>query len=214
MDYHKCLDLLHQTEEDIWVDRINEARTDGRLCAWVTTLFPGQAPCRLDGGFLNGSYNLCQKFVFSNETTLLLRLPRASSVSSNYADEKVAMEVEALDLIRRQTAIPIPKVHAWGLAKSNPLGLGAFILMDFIDGVCLKELFTGEGSRLLKEEIPDCDIEFIYRQMANFMLQLFKVDFSYIGSLPTPITGVSPPIRPLTWKVHDIIQNGGIDTFG
>lgn len=124
------------------------------------------------------------------------------------------MEVEALNLVRRETTIPIPKVHAWGLSENNPLGLGPYILMDFIDGVCLRDLFTGEGSRLLKEGIPDCDVEFIYRQMANFMLQLFKVDFPCIGSLPTPVTGFSPPIRPLTWKVHDIIQNGGIDTFG
>lgn len=214
MDYHKCLDLLHQTEEGIWVDKINEARTNGGLCAWLTTLLPGQASCRLDGGFLNGSYNLCQKLVSNNGTALLLRFPRISSVSSNYADEKVAMEVEALDLIRKKTTIPIPEVHAWGLAEANPLGLGPFILMEFIDGVCLKELFLGEESRLLKEEISDCNVESIYRQMANFMLQLFNIDFPHIGSLPTPTTGFSVPIRPLTWKAHDIIQNGGVNTFG
>lgn len=39
-------------------------------------------------------------------------------------------------------------------------------------------------------------------------------DFPRIGSLPTPTTGFPSPPRPLTWKVHDIIQNGGVDTFG
>ena len=114
MNYHKGLDLLHQTEEDIWVDKINEARTNGALCAWVTRLLPGQAPYHLDGGFLIGSYNLCQKSVSSSGTVLLLRFPRIGSVS-HYTDEKVAMEVEAPDLVWKNTTIPVPDVHAWGL---------------------------------------------------------------------------------------------------
>ncbi|KAL4915717.1 hypothetical protein BDW62DRAFT_212561 [Aspergillus aurantiobrunneus] len=209
MDYHKCLDLLHRTEEEIWVAKINEVRNDGALCAWLTTLVPGQASCRLDGGFFNGSYNLCQRLVTSDGTVLLLRLPRISSISSDYADEKVAMEVEALDLIQKKTTIPVPQLHAWALAKDNPLGLGPFMLMEFIDGVCLKELFL-KDARLLKEEIPDSDVKFIYRQMANFMLQLFNnINFPHTGSLPTPTTGFSAPVRPLSWKVHDILQSGG-----
>lgn len=100
MEYHKCLDYLHLVEENIWVDGINKARVDGRLCAWVATLLPEQGPCRL-GGFMNGSYSLCQRFVLGNGVTVLLRLPRGSSVSSQYADEKVAMGVEALGLVGR-----------------------------------------------------------------------------------------------------------------
>lgn len=214
MDYHECLDALHATEEDIWVEKINEAFADGSLSDWLTPLLPGQDSWRLDGNFMNGSYNVCQKIVSSNGISLLLRLPRVSNVSSKFADEKVAMEVEALDLIRKKTSIPVPEVHAWGPAESNPLGLGPFILMEYIEGVCLKKIFLEKGSRLLKEGIPDCDVESIYRQMANFMLQLFNIDFPRIGSLPTPSTGFSAPIRPLTWKVNDIIQNGGVNTFG
>lgn len=223
MEDHKPLDILQQTEEAIWVDKINEARLDGKLCAWVSTLNPGQsdkgqAHCELTGGFANGSYNICQGMRFDDGTILVLRLPRVSSISPDYADEKVAMEVEALDLIRTRTTIPVPKVHAWGLAKDNPLGLGPFILIEYIDGVMLKDLFmgvrSGNGSRLLREDIPDGDVECIYRQMANFMLQLFKIDFPHIGSLPALVTGFPAPIRPLTWKAHDILRSGGVDTFG
>lgn len=222
MEYHKPLDMFYQVEEAIWVDRINEARLDGRLCAWVTTLHLGdaakdQAPCELTGGFANGSYNICQGMKFHDGTILVLRLPRVSSVSPDYADEKVAMEIEALDLIRTKTTIPVPKVYAWGLAKDNPLGLGPFILMEYIDGVLLKDLFLDRGkengSRILKEDVSVGDVEFVYRQMANFMLQLFKIDLPHIGSLPTPVTGFSAPRRPLTWKVHDILRSG-VDTFG
>ena len=135
MDYHKGLDLLHQTEEDIWVDNINEDRTNGAPCAWVTSLLPGQTPYHLDGGFLNGSYSHCQKRVSSSGTVLLLRFPRIGSVS-HYTDEKVAMEVEALDLVRKNTTVPVPDVHAWGFAETNPLGLDPFHL-DGVHRWCL-----------------------------------------------------------------------------
>lgn len=61
-------------------------------------------------------------------------------VCDDYADEKVAMEVTALNLIRSSTTIPVPEVQAWGSAAQNRLGLGPFIMMDFIEGMSLNEL--------------------------------------------------------------------------
>lgn len=214
MEYHKGLDHIHHAEEAIWIAKVNEARLSGHLCSWMSTFHSEQLDCYLDGGFLNGSYNLCQKFIFNDGTTWLLRLPRVSSICHRYADEKVIMEVEALDIIRRRTTIPVPGVNAWGRAEHNPLGLGPFLIMDFIHGISLTRLLTAPDSRLLKEDISDDHIEFLYRQMAGFMLQIFKIDFDHIGSLPTLRTGASVPVRPLTWKVHDILHAGGVDTFG
>ncbi|KAL5361164.1 hypothetical protein BJX96DRAFT_185162 [Aspergillus floccosus] len=199
-------------EEIEWVKKVNLARVDGRICSWATGLHPQRLPCRLHGGFLNGSYNLGQKIVFDDGTTWFLRLPRASSISPEYADEKVAMEVEALYRIREQTSIPVPEIYGWGLARENKLGLGPFILMSFIDGICLGDVFGGD-SRLLRKEISDDDVECVYRQMANIMLQLFRVEFHQIGSLPTPETNFSAPRRPLTWEAHEILRVGGVDPF-
>lgn len=214
MDYNQSIEFAHQVEEDIWFDQVKTLRLDGRLCDWVTTFHPQNLPCSPIAGILNGSYNSCQKFVFEDETVWLLRFPRIMGTSPEYADEKVAMEVEALHLIREKTSIPVPNVKAWGLADSNPLGLGPFILMEFIEGVSLGEIFKDGESRILREDIPESDIEFVYRQMANTMLQLFDLNFDRIGSLPTPRTGYSVPIRPLTWKTHDILRTGGVNTFG
>lgn len=147
MDYNKPLDLVHAAKETVWVKKVNAARVDGRICSWASPLHPEKLPCRLDGGFLNGSYNVGQRIVFDDETTWFLRLPRASSISPEYANEKVAMEVEALFLIHEKTTILVPKIHAWGLAEENQLGLGPFILMDFIKGVCLNDVFGGGDSR-------------------------------------------------------------------
>ena len=137
-----------------------------------------------------------------------------SSISEQHADEKVHMEVEALDLIRKRTTIPVPEVKAWGHSRQNPLGLGPFLIIEFIQGTRLSQILTKPNSRLLRGDISDNDLDTLYRQMAYFMLQLFEINFDCIGSLPTPRTGASVPIRPLSWKVHDILHTGGVDTFG
>ncbi|TQB67622.1 hypothetical protein MPDQ_005106 [Monascus purpureus] len=141
-------------------------------------------------------------------------------VSDNYADEKVAMEVTALSIIRSRTTIPVLKIQVWGPAASNPLGLGPFIMMDFIDGVSLSDLLQDPNaespSRAMKEDISDSEVEAIYRQLANFLLQLFKLDFDWISSLPylQPESQRHTLPQPLTFKAHSILQNGGVDTFG
>lgn len=214
MDYNKPLDLLHAAEEAKWVDWVNLARAEESICKWATSFHPKKLPCQIDSGFLNGSYNVGQKFAFDDGTIWFLRLPRARNISPEYADEKVVMEVEALHLIREKTTIPVPEIYAWGFAGENQLELGPFILMSCIDGVCLRDVIGGDdGSRLLKESVPDSDVEYIYRQMADLMLQLFKIDFDQIGNLPTPKTRFNAPSRPLTWKVHEILRLGGVDTF-
>lgn len=110
--------------------------------------------------------------------------------------------------------MPVPVVRAWGYSNDNPLGLGRFLLMDFIPGTSLGNVFMDSQSGLLKEDLRDDDIESIYRQMARFMLELFQIIFDKIGSIPTPQTGFTAPIRPLTWKAHGILHEGGVDVFG
>ena len=93
-------------------------------------------------------------------------------------------------------------------------------MMDFINSVSLSDLLQDPNakrpSRVMREDISDSDIEVIYRQLANFLLQLFKLDFDQIGSLPSlQAEAESPtPPRPLTIKAHSILQNGGVETFG
>lgn len=220
MDTNALIDLVHEVQSQLWVDRVIEAHRTGRLCQWVSTFHPDKLPCQLDGTFHHGAFNAGMKMVFSDGIAWMVRFPRVGKVCDNYADEKVAMEVTALSLIRNRTTIPVPKVQAWGPAASNLLGLGPFIMMDFINGVSLSDLLKDSSaerpSRVMREDISDNDIEVIYRQIANFLLQLFKLDFDRVGSLPWPQSDTQSPTppRPLTFKAHSILQNGGIDTFG
>ncbi|BDD59160.1 hypothetical protein MPDQ_005490 [Monascus purpureus] len=220
MDTNALIDLVHEVQGQLWVDKVNETHRTGRLCQWVSTFHPNKLPCKLDGTFHHGAFNAGIKIVFSDNTAWMVRFPRAGMVCDDYTDEKVAMEVTALGLIRDRTTIPVPTVQAWGPATSNPLGLGPFIMMDFINGVSLSDLLRDPSadrpSRVMREDISDRDVEYIYRQLANFLLQIFKLDFDQIGSLPSPQNEFYGPTlrRPLTFKAHSILQNGGVDTFG
>lgn len=218
METNWVVDAVREVEDELWVHKVNEIHREGRLCPWVSTFHKNKLPCQHAGIFQKGSFNAALKVVFSDNTAWMVRFPRGGKVCETYADEKVAMEVAALNIIREQTTIPVPKVHAWGLAASNTLGLGPFMMMDFIDGVTLGNILINptvdNPTRLLREDIGDENIRFIYRQMANFLLQLFKLDFDRIGSLPWPGDEADSPARPLTFKAHSILQIGGVDTFG
>ena len=97
------------------------------------------------------------KMVFSDSTAWMVRFPRVGMVCDDYTDEKVAMEVTALNLIHNRTTIPVPKVQAWGPAARSLLGLGPFIMMDFINGVSLTDLLEDPNAerptRLMREDI-------------------------------------------------------------
>jgi hypothetical protein len=141
----------------------------------------------------------------------MICLPRVGMVCDAYADEKVAKKVKALSFFHHRTTIPVPRVHAWGPAASNFLGIGPFIMMDFMNGVSLSDILKDPNAepptRLMRGDISDSDIEFIYRQLANFLLQLFQLDFDRIGSLQSPEAEAPSTlsIRPLTLKVHAIL---------
>ncbi|PWY80150.1 phosphotransferase enzyme family protein [Aspergillus eucalypticola CBS 122712] len=211
MDTNALVELIHEVQGQLWVDKMNETHRLGRLCPWVSTFHPDKLSCKLEGAFHHGAFNAGLKMVFSDNTVWMVRFPRVGKTCDDYTDEKVAMEVAALGLIREKTAIPVPRVRAWGPAASNPLGLGP--LSDL-----LRDPNAERPSRLMREDISGHDVETIYRQMAGIMLQLFKVDFDQIGSLPPPPLkqahcSTSLP-RPLTFKAHSILQNGGVNTFG
>jgi hypothetical protein len=187
MDTNALIDLVHEVQGQLWVDKVNETHRTGRLCRWVSTFHTNKLPCQLDGTFHHGAFNAGMKMVFSDNTAWMVCFPRVGTVCDDYTDEKVAMEVTALSLIRNRTTIPVPRVQAWGPAASNLLGLGPFIMMDFINGVSLSDLLENPNAerptRLTREDISDSDIEVIYRQLANFLLQLFKLDFDRIRDL-------------------------------
>ncbi|KAI2455093.1 hypothetical protein LOY97_005752 [Ophidiomyces ophidiicola] len=220
MDTNFLVNHVNEVRDELWCDKIYKVLQTNSLCEWVSTFHPDKCPCQVYGMFRRDSFNAGGKMVFSDGTAWMVRFPRGGKTSIDYADEKVAMEVTTLSLIREKTTIPVPKVHAWGVAAENPLGLGPFIMMDFTEGLYLDDFLKSRNvekpTNLMRENIRDNEVEIIYRQMANYMLQLFKLDSHRIGSLPWPGAGskCTTPPRPLTFKAHTILQDGGVNTFG
>ncbi|KAJ5179726.1 hypothetical protein N7492_002936 [Penicillium capsulatum] len=141
MDTNAVIDFVHEIQGQVWVDTVNETHRTGRLCQWVSTFHPNKLSCQLDGSFHHSAFNAGMKMVFSDRTVFsdstawMARFPRVGIVSDDHTDEKVAMEVAALGLIRNNTTIPVLRVRLWGSAASDSLGLCPFIMMDFIDGL-------------------------------------------------------------------------------
>lgn len=219
MENNAILDTFRAVEGELWLIELYEELTSGRLCAWVSTFHPDRLPCEAaDGKIYCGSFNGCIKVVFVDGKVWMVRLPRVGATCGECMDEKVAMEIAAIQMICEQTSIPVPKVHAWGSAADNTLGLGPFIMMDFIEGIHLGQYLQNpdEPRGPMREDLKNSDIEVLYEQMTGFMLQIFKIDFARIGSLPSPIPdGLMPtPAHPLTFKAHGILRNGGVNTFG
>lgn len=203
-----------------WIRRYDHAR-EQELTDWASMLHPDRLACKLTTHKRNdsrGAYNLGCKVEFENGEKWIVRFPMVGKVVN--ADEKIEIEVATMNLIRQQTTIPIPNVKAWGLAADNPLGIGPFIMMDFIEGVTVDDILQDPDARIMRQDVSERVIEAIFRQMVGFLLQLQKLDFSSIGSLTskseTNSDGFAATLhsRPMTKKSHDFLLEGGIDVFG
>lgn len=72
----------------------------------------------------------------------------------------------------------------------------------------------------MRQDIGDEVVATIYRQVTRFILQLFKLDFPRIGSLSKSPSSrrnacyaAAIDSRPFTWRAHEALVLGGVDTY-
>ncbi|KFX93034.1 hypothetical protein O988_07031 [Pseudogymnoascus sp. VKM F-3808] len=210
MDWDERAEHSHRADSLAWSSKFNEAR-GGPLSTWLST-FRNGLPCEVVGD-LCGSFNWCCKVEFEDHIKWIVRFAVPGKVMNG--DEKIRSEVATMQFINAETTIPIPLVIAWGTSDDNPLGLGAFILMEFIEGESLgkilEEFPEPEHGQILKSDIDENDLETIYRQVANILLQLSEHDFSQIESLSRiDNTHSCAASRSLTLKLNEIESHGGV----
>ena len=99
------------------------------------------------------------------------------------AEEKTEIEVTTMNLIRQQTTIPLPDIKAWGLVADNTLGIGPFIMMDFIEGIGVENILQNPDARIMRQDVSERAVEILFCQMVDFSLQLQKLNFPHISSL-------------------------------
>ncbi|KPM39113.1 hypothetical protein AK830_g7468 [Neonectria ditissima] len=139
-----------------------------------------------------------------------MRIPCPAVVK--FPDEKIRYEVATMQYVAANTTIPVPKIHHWGVAEDNPLRLGPFIIMDYVEhettlSHALNDpLVDSTGYHSLDPDIDEQKLRSLYRQMANIILQLSTLSFSQIGSLIYDEKGFSTSGRPLIQNMNSLLD--------
>ncbi|KAK7532332.1 kinase-like domain-containing protein [Phyllosticta citribraziliensis] len=214
MDFDENTETNHALRTIKWIEQYR-AR-EGELPDWMASFRPGHCCSRLNKMPLAGSFNFCFIFEFDDGVKWLARLPVPGRAMD--PDGKLRREVAVMKHIQTNTSIPVPAIHFWGMSADNSLGLGPFMIMDYVDGLRLGELWKDPtASRLSRhlKDISDRDLRIVHRQMARFSLELYKLRFDKIGSLIIDDDGqVSVQGPPLTWTMQEIEAHSGIKAGG
>ena len=68
---------------------------------------------------------------FQDGGSAIIRFPKPGATM--FPEEKVRNEVAAIRYIQEHTSVPVPSILHWGTKEESPLGLGPFIIMEYID---------------------------------------------------------------------------------
>lgn len=142
----------------------------------------------------------------------LIRFPLPGK--SMFLDEKVRREAMLVEFVGSRTEIPVPRVIAYGAAHENPTDLGPFIIMAWIEGRKMSEILRKDtpGEDILNPDIDSRTLGLLYSQMAEILLELWKLDFDCIGCLGQDQQSgqymVDGP--PLTLEVNELMRTCGL----
>jgi hypothetical protein len=195
--------------------KLNTIKAEGRwveIYEFIHQYVPG-TPARV-GRVVRGSFNAIFPAFFDDGRAAALRVALAGV--NAFPDEKVRVEVATMRYIEKMTSIPVPHVYHWGTAAENPLGLGAFMIIDYIphEGSVASVLGSpaaGEDEQYLDPNIPKDKLERMYKQLANIMLELSKLEMPRIGSLQCRgEDDFFVGSRPLTLDMNELVKRGGI----
>lgn len=223
MDVDFIVDSCNEALRDAWKVQVQQMSNTSCFTQWLSSIHPQQLPCTIELNkyhyphWRSGSFNACLKVTFSNAKAFIIRFPLPGKTHDRYLNEKVAAEVAAISIIRQKTNVPVPKVLAWGPASDNRLGLGPFMLVEYVEGLPLQSLLLDQATDVMKANIDKTFLRGMFRQMINVQLKLYNVDLDFIGSLdlqPRARVNVDSGSPPFTFKVTGMGQLGGIDGLG
>lgn len=206
-----CFDELEETNGDdefkAWASRVFDAKV---VLATFVASRRGRGRATEYVGFLKGSFNFSFRFKFSDDgPDAIIRFPKPGHTSTLISDEKVANEVQVMNYLSQNTTIPIPRIISWGLTAESPQQLGPFIIMDYVEGTLLSNVLkkptTDEADDIvLDPDVDDKTLTTIYRQVADYLLQLSQVTFSRIGAISQDGNQWSVSHRPLTYNMNEL----------
>ncbi|KAJ5106556.1 hypothetical protein N7456_003231 [Penicillium angulare] len=160
-----------------------------------------------------GAFNVCFRMKFEDGGSAIIRFPKPGATM--FPEEKVRVEVDMIRYIHQNTTVPVPFILHWGTKEESPLGLGPFIIMEYIDHVMdlTDALITPELSirdrPILDPNIDNTKLELLYGQVADILLQLSKLQLPRIGSL-VQIDNFTWEVsqRPLSYSTNELVRLG------
>ncbi|GFF57781.1 hypothetical protein IFM51744_09330 [Aspergillus udagawae] len=160
-----------------------------------------------------GAFNVSFRMKFEDGGSAIIRFPKPGATM--FPEEKVRNEVDIIRYIHQHTTIPVPFVLHWGTKEESPLGLGPFIIMEYIDHVMdLSDVLNTPGFAIkdrpiLDPNIDDAKLELLYGQFADILLQLSTLRLPRIGSL-VQIDDFTWEVaqRPLSYNANELVRLG------
>ncbi|CAG7558097.1 unnamed protein product [Fusarium equiseti] len=199
-------------EFKVWLIKVFDSKLE--LASFVASRRLGPGVVTEYVGFLKGSFNLSFRFKFDQGPDTIIRFPKRGHVATALMDEQVANEVRVLEYLSKNTTIPVPRLHSWGLTSESPHQLGPFIIMDYIEGTLLstvlkKSATDDHDSMVLDPAIDNAKLDTIYRQIAEYLLQLSQISFGRIGAFSKHGDTWSVTDRPLTYNMNELATVAG-----
>jgi len=205
-----------------WLGDFLDAKEE--IVSFVASRRPGQAKGEFDG-YLKGSFNFCVSVKFNDGgPRAIIRFPKPGHTLTTRREEKVKSEVRVLEYLRENTSLSVPRITSWGLAEESPQKLGPFIIMDRIEGVSLTSLLRqpiNEGEEdivMMRDDIDVDKLDFVYEQLAEFIVELSRLEFDAIGAITKDADSNkwSATERPFTYNMNEMavtVLNFPLDTF-
>ncbi|KAH7317575.1 hypothetical protein BKA65DRAFT_569989 [Rhexocercosporidium sp. MPI-PUGE-AT-0058] len=167
-------------------------------------------------GFFKGSFNInidVQRG--DSHEHVLIRFPFPGNIYGPWRDNKVTNEVMAMKYLREHTNIPVPPIRSWGVTRESP---GPFIIMNLMEGQDLSDFLQqptqSKGEPIILDpDIEEMKLDFVYDQIAEFMLQISRLEFPHIGAIAEDDTASSPSWAvvepPLTYDMNEVVTLAG-----
>lgn len=197
----------------LWVRKLIAATDD--IVAFVDARLDGQGNGRYLG-FLKGSFNISFRVGFGGQRPdAIIRFAKPGYIHESWRAEKVENEVHTIEYLRQHTTIPLPNVRCWGLAEESPQQLGPFIIMDFIQGTKLSTFLEQpnedeDADMALNPDIDEKTLDIIYDQLADYILQMSRLEFPLIGTISKHSSGTwAVAKRPVTFDMNELATQTG-----
>lgn len=192
-------DAVHYAAGNDIYEAWNAGLTDADTLAleeFVTSLLGSRSPAKFVEQ-RDGSYNRVMRFSFDSASgDVALKFPKPGHSDATFAVEKLANEAAWMQFLREKTTIPVPYLYSHG-DNLTPLRL-PYIMMDWVAGDDLRQFLQDE---------PSDDLRYaVYRQLASFYLQLWRLPCEGIGTyFKDSATGPWRMRRPLTMDMHQFM---------